>query len=144
MTEKKRKTLYWVFKVLSIIVSCTLPIYAVFEHFPVWTEKQGAGYSIGAGGIICLVVLLLVFRKTVFNFIRDRFNLQHAPPLVAWIVALIISYTLIYVSRFLQDLTSVCWMGLLGCAIGTVLTYVAENYFREDKEKKEEVAKDNG
>lgn len=144
MTEKKRKTLYWVFKVLSILVSCGLPIYAVFEHFPVWTEKQGTGYSIGAGGIICLVVLLLVFRKTVFNFIRDRFNLQHAPPLVAWIVALIISYTLIYVSRFLQDLTSVCWMGLLGCAIGTVLTYVAENHFREDKEKKEEVAKDNG
>lgn len=141
MTEKKRKTLYWVFKVSSILVSCGLPVYAVFEHFPVWTEKQGTGYSVGAGGIIILVVLLLVFRKTVFDFVRDRFNLQHAPPLVAWIVALIISYTLIYVSKFLKDLTAVCWMGLLGCAIGMVLTFVAENYFRE---KKEEVKKVDG
>jgi hypothetical protein len=140
MSEKKRKILYIVFKVLSIIISCVLPIYAVCEHFPVWTITHGTSRSIGAGGIICLIVLVIVFRKTVFNFMRDRMKLQHAPPLVVWIVMLIVAYILMYISRFIQDLTTVFWMGLVGCAIGTVLTYIAENNFGNGEEKKDEGA----
>lgn len=129
MSEKKRKTKYWIFKILSIIISCGLPIYAVCEHFPIWTMSHGTAMSIGAGGIICLIVLVIIFRKAVFNFMRDRMKLQHAPPLVIWLVMLIVSYILLFINNFIQDLTTVFWMGLVGCAIGTVLTYIAENWY---------------
>lgn len=129
MSEKKRKIKYWVCKVLSIIISCGLPIYAVWEHFPIWTISHGTARSLGVGGIICLIVLLIIFRKAVFNYLRDKAKLNHAPPVVIWLVMLIISYVLLYISNFIQDLTTVFWMGLVGCAIGSVLTYIAENWY---------------
>jgi hypothetical protein len=134
MPEKKRKIKYWVFKSLSVIISCVFPIYAVWEHFPIWTVSHGAAHSIGAGGIICLFVLVIVFRKAVFGYIEKKMKLTNAPPLVIWLVLLIISYVLLYISSFIQDLTKVFWMGLVGCAIGTVLTYIAENWYGKKKE----------
>ncbi len=135
MSEKKRKTLYKVFKVLSIIISCSLPIYAVLEHFPIWTVRHGAGHSVGAGGIICLIVLAVIFRKTVFDCMQDKMKLRHAPPLVVWLVMLIVAYILLYISKFIQDLTTVFWMGLVGSAIGTVLTYIAENRYGKKEDE---------
>lgn len=135
MSEKQRKIKYWVCKVLSIIISCGLPIYAVWEHFPIWTISHGAARSLGVGGIICLIVLLIIFRKAVFNYLKDKAKLNHAPPVVIWLVMLIISYVLLYISNFIQDLTTVFWMGLVGCAIGSVLTYIAENWYGNKKEE---------
>lgn len=129
MSEKKRKIKYWALKVLSIIISCLLPMYAVWDHFPIWTENHGTVRSIGAGGIICLIVLVVIFRKAVFNFLKDKAKINHAPPVVGWLVMLIISYVLLYISNFIQDLITVFWMGLVGCAIGTVLTWIAENKY---------------
>jgi uncharacterized membrane protein len=113
-------------------------MYAVCEHFPLWTTVYGTARSIGAGGIICLIVLVIIFRRTVFDFMRSRMKLHHAPPLVVWLVMLIVTYILIYISNFLRDLTTVFWMGLVGCAIGTVLTYIAENWYGKKREKKDE------
>jgi cadmium resistance protein CadD (predicted permease) len=104
-------------------------MYAVWDHFPIWTENHGTVRSIGAGGIICLIVLVVIFRKAVFNFLKDKAKINHAPPVVGWLVMLIISYVLLYISNFIQDLTTVFWMGLVGCAIGTVLTWIAENKY---------------
>lgn len=133
MTEKKRKRLYWLFKLLGILISCALPIWAICEKFPIWTEKHDAGYSIGVGAILILVVLLVVFRRTVFDYIRDKINLRHAPPLAVWLVMLIISYIMVYLGHVMEDMTTVFWMGLIGCAIGTFLTYIAESRFGEKK-----------
>ena len=135
MSEKNRKRKYWLFKILSVAIACALPIFAVCEHFPVWKVNHGTVRSIGAGGIICLIVLLIIFRKSVFNFLSDKLKLKHAPPMVIWIVMLIISYILMYINRFIQDLTTVFWMGLVGCAIGTVLTYIAEHFYGKKKEE---------
>ena len=134
MSEKKRKIKYAVFKILSIIVSCGLPIYAVKEHFPIWTESFGTSRSIGAGGIISMIIVVIVFRKAVFQYLRDRLNLQHAPPLVVWLVMLIVSYILLYINQFIRDLTTVFWFGLVGCALGSVLTFIAENIYGKKKE----------
>lgn len=128
MTEKKRKALYWSLKVLSIIVSCALPIWAICEKFPIWTETHGAGRSAGVGAILALIVLLIVFRKTVFDFIRDKFSLKHAPPIMVWFVLLIISYVMVYIGNFMEDMTTVLWMGLIGCAVGTFLTYLSNKF----------------
>jgi hypothetical protein len=117
MTEKKRKRSYWLFKILSVIVSCALPIWAIWEKFPIWTYTHGTSRSVGVGGILALIVVLVVFRKAVFNFIRDKLKLKHAPPLVVWLVMLIISYVLVYIGNFIKDLNTIFWMGLIGCAI---------------------------
>lgn len=135
MTEKKRKRSYWLFKILSVIVSCALPIWAIWEKFPIWTYTHGTTRSVGVGGILVLVVILVVFRKAVFKFIVDKLKLRHAPPLAVWLGMLVVSYVLVYIGNFIQDLTTVFWMGLIGCAIGTVLTYIAEHRYGEKVEK---------
>lgn len=133
MSNRRHKLFYWLFKLLSIVVSCALPIWAICEKFPIWTFSYGTVRSVGVGGIFILIVMLVVFRKTVFKFIVDKLKLRHAPPLVIWLVMLIASYVLVYISNFMRDMTIVFWMGLIGCAIGTVLTFIAENCFRREK-----------
>ncbi len=128
MTEKKRKTLYWAFKIAGIIVSCLLPIWAICERFPLWVDEHGTGRTVGMGVILIAIVLLIVFRKTVFDFIRDRYKLNHAPPLVVWLVMLIVSYILAYIGEVMRDMTTVFWMGFIGCAIGTVLTFISQRF----------------
>ena len=135
MTEKKRKALYGVFKVISVIVSCLLPVWAICEKFPIWEMEYGTQRTIGAGGILILIVLLVIFRKSVFNFMSDKLKLKHAPPIVSWLVMLVVAYVLLYINQFIRDLTTVFWMGLIGCAIGTILTYIAENIYGKKDEK---------
>lgn len=135
MSEKKRRTKYWTLKILSLIVSCGLPIWAVCEHFPIWTVTHGTARSVGAGSIICLIVITIIFRKSVFNFMRDKLKLEHAPPMAVWLGMLIVAYVLIYINKFIQDLTTVFWMGLIGCAIGTLITFVAEHKYGKQEEK---------
>lgn len=137
MTEKKRKILYWCFKITSVLISCILPIWAILEKFPMWVEKNGTGNSVGAGLILSAIVLLIVFRKSVFNFIRDRVKLNNAPPIVIWIALLVCSYLLVWLSDVLKDMNIIFWMGLIGCGIGTILTFIAENAFGK-KEKSDE------
>ena len=135
MTEKKRKALYWGLKVLSIVVSCALPIWAICEKFPIWTETHGASRTAGVGTILVLIVLLIVFRRTVFGFIKDKINLKHAPPITVWLVMLIVSYVLVYIGNFMEDMTTVLWMGLVGCAVGTFLTYLSNKFGKVESDE---------
>ncbi len=128
MTEKKRKTLYWVFKILGIFISCAMPIFAICEMFPLWKETHGTNHSMGVGSVMIIIVILIVFRRTVFSFIRDHLDLKHAPPIMVWLVLLVIAYVMVYLGNFMHDMTTVLWMGLIGCAIGTVLTYISDRY----------------
>ena len=132
MVTRKDKILYWAFKIASIIISCALPIWAICERFPLWAKAHGTDRTVGIGIILIAFVLLVVFRKTVFGFITDRLDLKHAPPLVIWLVMLVISYILVYLGEVMRDMTTVFWMGFLGCAIGTFLTYLAERFKRKD------------
>lgn len=136
MTETKRKAFYWLFKVLGVVVACALPIWAICERFPIWSLSHGVSRSIGVGGILILIVLLIIFRKTVFNFLVEKLNIKHAPPLAIWFVMLVISYVLVYIGNFMRDLTIVFWMGFIGCAAGTLLTFIAENRFGKESESK--------
>ena len=135
-SNSKRKLFYWIFKSLGVIIACAFPVWAIYERYPLWITTHGKSHSIGVGGILVAIVLLMIFKKSVFNFMRDRMKLQHAPPLAIWFVLLIISYMMMYVSKFLYDITVVFWMGLIGCGIGTLLTFIAEHKFGE-KEKEE-------
>ena len=126
MTEKKRKSLYWGFKLLGILISCALPIFAICEKFPVWTATHGEAHSAGVGAVMIAIVILIVFRRTVFSFIREKFDLKHAPRMMVWLVLLVVAYVMVYIGNFMKDLTTVLWMGFIGSAIGTFLTYLSE------------------
>lgn len=132
MTERKRKILFWLFKIAGIVVSCALPIWAICEKFPIWQESHGTGHSISMGVILIIVVLVIVFRRTVFNFIKDHFDLRHAPPLTVWLVMLAFSYILVYIGEVARDMTTVFWMGFIGCCIGTFLTYLSERFSKKE------------
>lgn len=128
MTERKRKILYWLFKVASVVVSCALPIWAICEKFPLWADLHGADRTVGIGIILIAIVMLIIFRKTVFDFIKDHLDLKHAPPITVWLVMLVVSYVIIYIGDVMRDMTTVFWMGFIGCAIGTFLTYISERF----------------
>ncbi len=129
MSEKKRKTFYALFKILSIVISCALPIWAICEKYPLWETVYGATHSIGVGGILALIVICIVFRKAVFGFIKDKLKITHAPPLAVWLILIALSYIIVFIGQFMYDLVIILWMGLIGCAIGTILTYIAEHKF---------------
>lgn len=131
-TERKYKTLYLLFKIGGIVISCLFPIWAICDKFPLWAENHGAGRSIGVGAILILIVLTIIFRKSVFSFLKEKLKLNHAPPLAVWLIMLIASYIMIFIGNFLLDLTTVLWMGLVGCALGTLLTFIGENFFGEE------------
>lgn len=134
MTETKRNLLFWTFKITGILVSCLCPIFAICEIFPIWSEEHGTGRSVGVGAILIAIVLLIVFRPTVFDFIRDHYlNLKHAPKIVVWIVLLIIGYSIILLGEFMRDMTDVFWMGLIGSLIGAVLTAISQKFEKEVK-----------
>lgn len=129
---KKRKAWFWGLKSAGIVSSCLFPLFAIYEHFPIWVEENGAGKSLGSGLIIGAIVLLAVFRKTVFAYLSEKFKGKNAPPITIWIVLLICAYLLIYINSFLMDLITVLWMGLVGCVIGTGLNAIADNKFGDN------------
>ena len=127
MTDTKRKRLYWLFKILSILTAVGLPLYAIFDHFPVWKE-QGAGRTSVTAVILIGITLIVVFRRSVFEFIRDKFNLKYAPPITIWAVFLLGSYIMEYIASVLSDMNIVFWFGLAGAALGMFFTYLSERY----------------
>lgn len=141
-TNRRNKIFYWLFKFGGVGVSCALPIWAICEKFPMWIEKTSTGRSVGVGIILTLIVLTVIFRKTVFALVKDKLKLTHTPPVVGWIVMLIVSYILLYIANFLHDLTTVLWMGLFGCALGNVVMFIGDNFFSEnEKAEKDEAPK---
>jgi hypothetical protein len=132
MTERKRKLLFWFFKIAGIVVSCALPIWAICEKFPIWVVEHGTGHSVGMGAILIIIVLIIIFRRTVFDFIKERFDLRHAPPLTVWLIMLAISYILVYIGEVMRDMTTVLWMGFIGSCIGTFLTYISERFNKKE------------
>lgn len=133
MSTKRNKALYWLFKILGVLVACALPIWGICEKFPIWTTAYGQSQSIGVGSILILIVVLMVFRKSVFKFVEEKLKLRHAPPIVTPLVLLVISYIILYIANFLQDLNKVLWLSVIGCGIGMVLTFIAENRYGKEK-----------
>lgn len=134
MSEKKRKFWHFLFKLIGFLTACGMPLYAIYEHFPIWTEHHGSTHSLGSGVIIAAIVLLVIFKSTVYSWLKEKLQGKHAPPIAIWITLLVICYMLIYINKFLIDLTVILWMGLVGCAIGNIFNYIADHKFTEEKE----------
>ena len=133
--KTKRNLFYWLLKGGGIGISAAMPLWAVLNKFPIWIETHGAGRSIGAGGIIGIIIVLVIFRKSIMGYFEEKFGLGHTPPVLIWGVSLAITYGLMFVVKFLYDLSLVLWMGLIGSVIGTLLTFTGEIFFGEEDSK---------
>ena len=131
----KRNLFYWLLKGGGIGISAILPLWVVLEKFPLWVETHGVGRSVGAGGIIGAIIVLVIFRKTVMGYLKEKFKLSHTPPMTVWIVCLAITYGLMFLVKFLYDLSLVLWMGLIGSVVGTLFTLAGETLFGEEDNK---------
>lgn len=136
MKAKKSKAIYYLLKMASVIVACALPLWGIFEKYPLWVDTHGSARSIGVGGLLGIIVLLVIFRRTVFGWLKEKWKLKYAPPITVWIAMIIVSYTLMFVGKFLYDITTICWMGLIGSALGGVLTFIGENFFGVEEDNR--------
>lgn len=127
---KKSKALYWIFKLFGVLISCAFPLWAIYIKFPLWGTKN----AIGVGGILSVLIVFFIFRRSVFSFFKQKLKLVHAPPIVGWLVLLGVSYGFLYLSNFVEEIITVFWMGFIGCCIGTGLTFIAENFIRKGKD----------
>lgn len=132
----KNKIFYGVFKWGGVGISAALPLWAVFNKFPLWVENYGVGKSLGTGGIIGIIIALIIFRDTVIGYIKEKFKIGHAPKQTWWLAGLIIVYALLYIVKFLYDLAMVMWMGLFGSIVGALMTFAGEIFFSEEEETK--------
>lgn len=131
----KSKIFYGLFKWGGVGISAALPLWVVLEKFPLWVETNGVGRSLGTGGIIGGIIALVIFKDAVIGYLKEKFKVGHAPKITGWFVALIITYVILYIGKFLYDLSLVLWMGLLGSVIGTLLTFAGETIFGEEDKK---------
>ena len=131
----KSNVFYWLLKGSGIGISAALPLWAVFNKFPLWAENYGVGKSLGTGGISGIIIALIIFRDTVIGYIKEKFKIGHAPKLTWWIAGLIIVYGLLYIVKFLSDLALVMWLGLFGSIVGALLTFAGEIFFSEEDSK---------
>ena len=132
----KSKIFYGLCKWGGTGISALMPLWVVFDKFPLWVETNGVGRSLGTGGIIGIIIALIIFRDSVIGYIKEKFKIGHAPKLTWWIAGLIIVYGLLYIVKFLTDLAMVLWMGLFGSIIGTILTFAGEILFGEEVDSK--------
>ena len=126
MTESKRKRLYWAFKIASVLVAVGLPLYAICDHFPVWVESPGRASVTSV--LLIGFTLIVVFRRSVFMFIRDKLNLKYAPPIAIWPVLIVCSYALEYISNLISDMNTVFWYGFIGAALGMLFTFISNKF----------------
>lgn len=131
----KNNIFYWLLKGGGIAISAALPLWVVLEKFPVWVETQGTARSIGTGGIIGTIIVLVIFRKTIIGYLKEKLKVSHTPPMTIWIVCLAITYGLMFIVKFLYDISIVLWMGLIGSVVGAMLTFAGETFFGEEDTK---------
>jgi len=132
--NKKRNAIYWTLKALSVFISCALPILGIIDQFPIWKESSSTGRSVGAGIILIAVIVLIVFNKSVFAFLRDRLRLNYAPPLMIWLVLIVMTWGLMWLSSLMEDMMNIYILGFVGCLIGNVLTFIGEHIRKDGAE----------
>lgn len=130
--SKKRKLLYWLFKLTSVLIACAFPIWAICKKFPLLIEG-GTKTTLGVGGVLAIVIVFFIFRKSVFSFFSKKLKLVHAPPMVGWMVLLGSAYGFQYLTSFVAELITIFWMGLIGSCIGALLTFIAENIINKEQ-----------
>ena len=123
----KGKVKYLCIKGTGIVVSAAIPVIAILKKLPFWRAEAGVTRTVGVGAVMAAIVVLITFKKTVFNYLKEKTGMNHMPPLMLWGGLLIGSLLLNAAADMLSDMRSVFVAGFVGCAVGSVLTVIADN-----------------
>lgn len=134
---------YWILQIAAFLVAVIPPVWAVCEKLPVWRVRYGTAQTFGFGLVILLVVLLVVFRKTLLVLVRgwldvlcdkikEKTGIVHIPPMLSlvltWATALLVVVALIPVVSglyvILVDLKGIFMAGLVGAGLGWLLSLI--------------------
>ena len=126
--RSKKKIKYLCVKGTGIVVSAAIPVIAILKKLPLWRAEAGVTGTVGIGAVMAGIVVLITFKKTVFNYLKEKTGMNHTPPLLLWVGLRIGSLVLNSVADILSDMRAVFVAGVAGCAIGTVLNLIAENF----------------
>ena len=137
------KVKYWILQIAAFLAAVIPPVWAVCEKLPVWKARYGAARTFWFGIAVVLIVLLVVFRKTLLVLVRswtdvlvdrikEKTGIVHVPPMLSlvltWATALIVVVALIPVVSglyvILVDLKGIFMAGLVGAGLGWLLSAV--------------------
>ncbi len=125
--KNKRRLKLLSFKGAGIVTSVALPVWAIIERFPILKAESGTGRMLGIGGLMTAVVLLITFKRTVFDYIKEKTGIRHAPPFAVWSALLIASFAVGVLADAMAELRAVFVAGAVGSGIGTVLSIIGDN-----------------
>ena len=125
------------FKGAGIAVSVGLPVWAILEKFPAWHSQAGVAGTLGIGGAMAATVALVTFKRTVFDYVKEKTGIKHAPPLAIWCALLALSFALSAAASLLSDMRSVFISGAVGSGIGTVLNFIGESASKDKADRAE-------
>ena len=137
---KRTKVKYWLCVVLSFLFSAIPPVVQIIKKYPLWTEQVPPAYTVIAGAIVAIVVVLVCFRKTLVPTIIDKLDIKSIPPVVAPALVLVAALLLEKLTAIIPDIKAVALAWLFGSAIGWAFSLLSSYY---DKQAQKEV-KTNG
>lgn len=137
---KSAKSKYWLSIILSFLFSAGIPVVAIVKKFPLWKQTVSPAYTIGVGGVLVVIVLLLCLRKTVLPTIMAKLGITSTPSVVFWVGGWIVVEVVAKINTFMTDIKGIVLAGLFGSAVGWVFSLLASHY---DKKSESEV-KTNG
>lgn len=131
---KKLKVKYWIFTILSFVLSAVPPVVAVLQKFPIWAEKINPTYTIGIGAVLAVIVILICFRKTLIPVIKEKIGIKSIPPVFIWVAGLATVIVFEKINTFMTDIKVVVFAGLVGSALGWICSFVSSFYDKKIKE----------
>lgn len=127
---------YWTCILLSFGFAAGIPLVAVFKKFPLWREVASPALTIGAGGVIAIIVVALCFGKILFPAIKKKLGITSTPAVFFWLFGLIAVEILSRINTFMTDIKGVILAGLVGSAIGWVFSLASVHYDRKMEAEK--------
>lgn len=132
-------------RVLGFGSAVGIPVAVVLQKFPLWnveTNRPVDAKTLGVGGIMALLIVLVGCRRQLWPVIKDKMHITAVGALIFWGVAFALLLGVEKMIPLLPDLRTICIAGLAGTGIGQVLDTVAGNVDPAKGEKDSEVSSD--
>lgn len=144
-TTTKRKLGAVGLRTLGLGSAVGIPVGVVLQKFPLWgPERVVDGKTLGVGGVMALLIVLLGFRRQLWPVIKTKLHITAIGALIFWGLAFGLLLGIERLVPLLPDLRTICIAGLTGTALGQGFDTAAGivDPAKGEKEKEKEVAED--
>ena len=124
----KTRTKYWLCIFFSFAFSAGVPIVAIVKKFPLWKQAASPALTVGAGGILAIIVLAICFRKTLLPTIKKKLGITSTPSVFLWLFGLMAVEFLSRINTFMVDIKGVIIAGIFGSAVGWAFSLMSVRY----------------